>query len=111
MSHCVKSWQFQLKSVKTIESAEEKLGWIFTAFDEDGGGFMDPNEVAQIVLGLFRLAQQQHSVVVDVVAADVVYVIVVVDEDGGGFMDPDEVAQIVLGLFRQNQQHYHCPCC
>ena len=44
----------QLKSVKTIESAEDKLGWIFTAFDEDGGGTMDPEEVAQIVLGLFR---------------------------------------------------------
>ena len=60
MSSCVKNCQFQLKSVKTIESAEEKLGWIFTAFDEDGGGFMDPDEVAQIVLGLFRLVQQQH---------------------------------------------------
>ena len=55
--NCAKSLKFQLKSVKTIETAEEKLGWIFTAFDEDGGGFMDPDEVAQIVLGLFRLNQ------------------------------------------------------
>ena len=63
----------QLKSVKTIESAEDKLGWIFTAFDEDGGGTMDPEEVAQIVLGLFR------------------FVIVVVDQDGGCIMDLKEI--------------------
>ena len=65
----------QLKSVKTIESAEDKLGWIFTAFDEDGGGTMDPEEVAQIVLGLFRFV-----IVVDVVVivVDVVIVVVVV---------------------------------
>ena len=63
----------QLKSVKTIESAEDKLGWIFTAFDEDGGGTMDPEEVAQIVLGLFR------------------FVIVVVDQDGGCTMDHKEI--------------------
>ena len=63
----------QLKSVKTIESAEDKLGWIFTAFDEDGGGTMDPEEVAQIVLGLFR------------------FVIVVVDEDGCCTMDLKEI--------------------
>ena len=63
----------QLKSVKTIESAEDKLGWIFTAFDEDGGGTMDPEEVAQIVLGLFR------------------FVIIVVDEDGGCTMDHKEI--------------------
>ena len=54
-------WKFQLKSVKTIETAEEKLGWIFTAFDEDGGGFMDSDEVVQIVLGLFRFIQQHHN--------------------------------------------------
>ena len=63
----------QLKSVKTIESAEDKLGWIFTAFDEDGGGTMDPEEVAQIVLGLFR------------------FVSVVADKDGGCTIDLKEI--------------------
>ena len=66
----------QLKSVKTIESAEDKLGWIFTAFDEDGGGTMDPEEVAQIVLGLFRFV---IVVVVFVVVVVVVVVIFIVD--------------------------------
>ena len=65
----------QLKSVKTIESAEDKLGWIFTAFDEDGGGTMDPEEVAQIVLGLFRFV----IVVVVFVVVVVVVVIFIVD--------------------------------
>ena len=69
----------QLKSVKTIESAEDKLGWIFTAFDEDGGGTMDPEEVAQIVLGLFRFV-----IVVVVVVVVVVIFIVDVGKHRGG---------------------------
>ena len=85
--------KFQLKSVKTIETAEEKLGWIFTAFDEDGGGFMDSDEVVQIVLGLFRLFN-------NIIIAVVVVVVAIV------------VVQIILGLFSchcfcHHSHHFH----
>jgi len=46
----------QVKSVKTIETPEEKLNWIFTAYDEDGGGSIDEAEIKEIVLGCFRMA-------------------------------------------------------
>ena len=45
---------FQVKSVRTINTPEEKLNWIFTAFDSDGGGSIDLEEVKEIVLGCFR---------------------------------------------------------
>ena len=45
---------FKVKSVKTINTPEEKLNWIFTAFDSDGGGSIDVEEISEIVLGCFR---------------------------------------------------------
>ena len=44
----------KVKSVKTINTPEEKLNWIFTAFDSDGGGSIDVEEIKEIVLGCFR---------------------------------------------------------
>ena len=32
------------------------MNWIFTAFDADGGGSIDIDEIRDIVVGLFRLA-------------------------------------------------------
>jgi len=46
----------QVKSVRTVTTAEEKLNWIFTAFDTDGGGSIDVDEIKEIVLGCFRMA-------------------------------------------------------
>ena len=40
--------------MKTIKTPEEKLNWIFTAFDTDGGGSIDVEEISEIVLGCFR---------------------------------------------------------
>ena len=46
----------QANSVGTLNTPEEKLNWIFTAFDTDGGGSIDVDEIRDIVIGLFRLA-------------------------------------------------------
>ena len=35
----------QADNVGVLNSAEEKLGWIFTAFDADGGGSIDVEEI------------------------------------------------------------------
>ena len=40
--------------MRTVTTAEEKLNWIFTAFDTDGGGSIDVDEIKEIVLGCFR---------------------------------------------------------
>ena len=45
----------QASKVKNLDTPEEKLNWIFTAFDEDGGGSIDVDEIRDIVEGLFRL--------------------------------------------------------
>ena len=34
---------------------------VIVVVDEDGGGFIDPDKVAQIVLGLFRSDKQQND--------------------------------------------------
>ena len=37
-----------------LNTPEDKLNWIFTAFDTDGGGSIDVDEIRDIVIGLFR---------------------------------------------------------
>ena len=44
-----------------LESVEDKLSWIFTAFDSDGGGSIDYDEITDICQGLFRLAGIQED--------------------------------------------------
>lgn len=46
----------QANSVNKLNTPEDKLNWIFTAFDTDGGGTIDVDEIRDIVIGLFRLA-------------------------------------------------------
>ena len=44
----------QANNVKNLETPEDKLGWMFDAFDADGGGTVDVDEITNIVVGLFR---------------------------------------------------------
>ena len=46
----------QATQVGDLETVEDKLSWIFTAFDADGGGSIDNDEIYDICEGLFRLA-------------------------------------------------------
>ena len=47
--------------VADLNSVEDKLSWIFTAFDSDGGGSIDYDEITDICQGLFRLAGIQED--------------------------------------------------
>ena len=47
---------YQASNVKNMSSIEEKLNWIFTAFDADGGGSIDLEEITEIVRWMFRFA-------------------------------------------------------
>ena len=51
--HC---FCYQATQVGEFNTVEEKLAWIFTAFDADGGGSIDHEEIYDICEGLFRLA-------------------------------------------------------
>lgn len=35
--------------MNNLETPEDKLGWMFDAFDEDGGGTVDGDEITNIV--------------------------------------------------------------
>ena len=39
-----------------MTTPEEKLNWIFGAFDADGGGSIDVEEIRDIVIWMFRFA-------------------------------------------------------
>ena len=47
---------YQATNVKNMSSIEEKLNWIFMAFDADNGGSIDLNEIREIVIWMFRFA-------------------------------------------------------
>ena len=47
---------YQATNLKNMTTPEEKLNWIFTAFDADSGGSIDVDENGEIVLWLFRFA-------------------------------------------------------
>ena len=44
----------QAENVTVLDTREDKLNWIFMAFDQDGGGFIDGHEIRDIVVCLFR---------------------------------------------------------
>ena len=47
---------FQATNMKNLTTPEEKLNWIFTAFDADGGGSLDVEEIREIIVWLLRFA-------------------------------------------------------
>ena len=62
----------QASQVTDLESVEDKLSWIFTAFDSDGGGSIDYDEITDICQGLFRLAGiEEHQDILASCVADV----------------------------------------
>ena len=46
----------QAKQAIKLNTMEEKLGWIFSVFDSDGGGNIDIGEIDDIVVGIFDFA-------------------------------------------------------
>ena len=72
--------------VSDLESVEDKLSWIFTAFDSDGGGSIDYDEITDICQGLFRLAGIEEdedmlaSCVADVRSEDIGIVMIIVNK-------------------------------
>ena len=45
---------YQATNVKNMTTPEEKLNWIFSAFDADNGGSIDVEEIREIVVWMFR---------------------------------------------------------
>ena len=86
---------FQAICVTNLDTPEDKLNWIFTAFDSDGGGTIDVEEIRDIVVGLFRLAGiEEHE---DMLASCVADVRATIDEDGDGDISKEEFVKNAMG--------------
>ena len=82
---------FQASNVKNMTTIEEKLNWIFTAFDADGGGTIDPDEITEIVRWMFRFAGIEEDP--DLLASCVIDVRATIDLDSDGDITKDEFIQ------------------
>ena len=78
----------QANNVRNLDTPEDKLGWMFDAFDADGGGTVDADEINDIVVGLFRLGGIEEDQ--DLLAACVFDVLEAVDQEGDGDISKDE---------------------
>merc|ERR1739838_118099 len=85
----------QADNVGRLDTPEEKLKWIFTAFDTDGGGSIDVEEIRDIVVGLFRLAGIDEDE--DLLTACVSDVRDAVDKDGDGDISKEEFVKSAMG--------------
>ena len=85
---------FMLASNVTLSSPEDKLDWIFTAFDSDGGGTIDVDEIRDIVVGLFRMAGIDEDE--DLLVACVTDIKKAVDSDGDGEITKEEFVKHAL---------------
>ena len=79
---------FQATNVRNMALPEEKLGWIFMAFDADGGGSIDVEEIKDIVSWMFRFAGIEEDP--DLVASCIIDVRATIDVDQDGDISKEE---------------------
>ena len=85
---------FQANNVTNLSTPEDKLNWMFTAFDADGGGSIDVDEIKDIVVGLFRLAGIEEDE--DLLLVCVSDIKDAVDKDGDGEITKEEFVKNAL---------------
>ena len=85
---------YMLASNVTMSSPEDKLEWIFTAFDKDGGGTIDSGEIRDIVEALFQMANIDDDE--DLIVACVTDINKAVDADGDGEITQEEFVKNAL---------------
>ena len=86
---------FQFMTVKTapkLVDPSEKLSWVFNAFDEDGGGTIEYDEITKLVEALFRMSGRGDCTEEDreeiILCVD--EVIESIDVDGDGIITREE---------------------
>ena len=88
-------------NVTNLSTPEDKLDWIFTAFDKDGGGTIDAVEIKEIMVGLFKMAGLDEDE--DLIDACVMDINKAVDADGDGEITKDEfVGNALKSRFLKN---------
>ena len=92
---------YQFMTVKTapmLENPGEKLTWVFNAFDEDGGGTIEYDEISRLVEALFRMSgnwdDSEDTAEEVIVCVD--EVIESIDVDGDGVITREEFVENAL---------------
>ena len=97
----------QAANLKKMKKPEEKLMWIFTAFDANGDGTIDIDEIREIVVWLFRLAGIEEDA--DLLASCSIDVRATIDEDKDGDISMEEFvnnamnSKFVASLLKQKK--------
>lgn len=91
----------QFMTVKTapkLENPAEKLTWVFNAFDEDGGGTIEYDEISTLVEALFRMSGRWDDTedTKEEVILCVDEVIESIDENGDGVITREEFVENAL---------------
>ena len=92
---------FQFMTVKTapkLVDPSEKLSWVFNAFDEDGGGTIEYDEISTLVEALFRMSGRWDDTedTKEEVILCVDEVIESIDENGDGVITREEFVENAL---------------
>ena len=84
-----------VQNAPNLDVPEEKLKWIFTAFDQDGGGSIDIDELYEIVEAVFKMTGKEMDVpgIEDEIESCVTEVIEAVDTDGDEVISKEEFVQ------------------
>ena len=84
-----------VKNAPNLDSPEEKLTWIFTAFDKDGGGSIDVDEVYDIVVALFKMSGKEEEAdgIEEEIDDCVDEIIEAVDTDDDGVITKEEFVE------------------
>ena len=88
-SGCLDFYEFMMvKNTSSLQTPEEKLSWIFSAFDRDGSGSIDTNEITDIVRGLYKIASK--PLVEEDIAASVKEITDAIDVNNDGDISKEE---------------------
>ena len=84
-----------VKHAPNLDSPEEKITWIFNAFDQDGGGSIDVDELYGIVEALFKMTGKEIDAdgIEDEIDCCVDEIIEAVDTDGDEVITKEEFVQ------------------
>lgn len=94
---------FQFMTVKTapkLVDPSEKLSWVFNAFDEDGGGTIEYDEITKLVEALYRMSGRGDCTETEEDKEEIILcvdeVIESIDVDGDGVITREEFVENAL---------------
>ena len=105
----------QAANLKKMQKPEEKLMWLFSAFDSDGGGSIDVDEIRDIVVWLFRLAGIEEDE--DLLVSCSMDVRATIDEDKDGDISMEEFlnnamnSKFVSSMLKTKKRRKHSKIC